>query len=77
MNEVPRTPSTPRRIVVIGGGVAGLRVARGLSGRVAAITPVDRHNDRVRLITDDNLVWNTPPVAAPARVERRQAFRQA
>jgi NADH:ubiquinone reductase (H+-translocating) len=31
----------------------------------------------VRLITRDDLVWNTPPLAAPPRVERREAFRQA
>jgi len=31
----------------------------------------------VRLITRDDLVWNTPPIAAPPRVDGRQAFRQA
>jgi len=31
----------------------------------------------VRLITRDDLVCNALPIAAPPRVERRQAFRQA
>jgi NADH:ubiquinone reductase (H+-translocating) len=101
-------PSNQPRIVIVGGGFAGMRVAKALSGRGATITLVDRHNyhvfqpllyqvatavlspgdiaaplrhilrrQRDGLITRDDLVWNTPPAAAPPRVERRQAFRRA
>src|SRR3954469_14810919 len=47
MSHVQRTPANPPRIVVIGGGFAGLRVAKGLSGRGADITLIDRHNYHV------------------------------
>src|SRR3954463_5249247 len=47
MSHVQRTPANPPRIVVIGGGFAGLRVAKGLSGRGAAIILVDRRNYHV------------------------------
>jgi NADH dehydrogenase len=35
------------RVAVIGGGFAGLRVAKGLSGSGASITLIDRHNYHV------------------------------
>src|SRR4051812_4646113 len=70
MSHVQRTPASPPRIVVIGGGFAGLRVAKGLSGRGAAITLVDRHNYHVfqpLLYQVATAVLSPGDIAAPLR----------
>jgi len=70
MSHVQRTPAYPPRIVVIGGGFAGLRVAKGLSGRGAAITLVDRHNYHVfqpLLYQVATAVLSPGDIAAPLR----------
>src|SRR3954463_12551540 len=70
MSHVQRTPANPPRIVVIGGGFAGLRGAQSLSGRGAAITLVDRHNYHVfqpLLYQVATAVLSPGDIAAPLR----------
>src|SRR5438270_10957919 len=70
MSHVQRTPANPPRIVVIGGGFAGLHVAKGLSGAGAAITLVDRHNYHVfqpLLYQVATAVLSPDDIAAPLR----------
>ena len=38
------TPSPPPRVVIIGGGFAGLEAARALAGAAVRVTVLDRHN---------------------------------
>jgi NADH dehydrogenase len=74
--RLERTPSQKRRVVIIGGGFAGLRVAKGLSGAGAAITLVDRHNYHVfqpLLYQVATAVLSPGDIAAPLRrILRRQ-----
>src|SRR3954471_9305742 len=70
MSQVQRTPANPPRIVVIGGGFAGLRFAKGLSGRGASITLIDRHNYHVfqpLLYQVATAVLSPGDIAAPLR----------
>jgi len=42
--DVAAMPGTGSRVVIIGGGFAGLNAARGLGGAAIGVTLIDHHN---------------------------------